>query len=51
MNAQEILQKMEDLKKEQRQLEAQFNFLNGQLTGKLNLLTELLQSVEGEEKA
>jgi len=42
MERHEIEQRLEELRKEQRRLEAEFNYLNGKITGKMDMLSELL---------
>jgi len=46
MTRDELLQRKKHLEEQRRKLEAEFNFMNGQIAGQLALITELLQEPE-----
>ena len=46
MSRDELLQKKQHLEEQRRKLEAEFNFMNGQISGQLLLITELLKETE-----
>ncbi len=46
MTRDELLQRKQHLEEQRRKLEAEFNFMNGQIAGQLVLITELLQEPE-----
>lgn len=46
MTRDELLQKKQKLEEQRKKLEAEFNFVNGQLVGQLTLINELLKESE-----
>lgn len=43
MTQEQLIERKKALEAEQRKIEAQFNYLNGQIAGQLTLINELLQ--------
>lgn len=46
MTREQLLARRAELQEQQRKLEAQFNYMNGQITGQIGLINELLQATE-----
>ena len=46
MTDEELLQRKQHLEEQRRKLEAEFNFMNGQIAGQIALITELLKESE-----
>lgn len=49
MKKEEIEKRIEELRNEQRRLEVEFSFLNGKITGRIDILNELLLEPKEEE--
>lgn len=46
MTKEELLQRKQHLEEQRRKLEAEFNFMNGQIAGQLALIAELIKEPE-----
>ena len=49
MTHDELLERKRKLEEQRKKLEAEFNFINGQLVGQLNLINELLKEPEPKD--
>jgi hypothetical protein len=49
MTKEQLLERQKHLEEQRRKLEAEFNYMNGQIAGQLALITELLKEPDNKE--